>query len=107
DDYAKRTTSPDGSPTTDCTYVAVSLRVWQKRKDWATNRVKEGRWKNVRVLGLDEIDAWLEDAPVTHAWISELLGLHPFGMQTLDAWWKNWSTQTDPVMPTALMLSGR
>lgn len=107
EDYEKRMSSPDGSPTTDCTYVAVSLRIWQKRKEWAATRFKEGRWKAVRALGLDELDAWIEDAPVTHAWISEQLGLEPYGLHTVDRWWTNWSTQTNPTMPSALMLAGR
>jgi cation transport regulator ChaC/SOS response regulatory protein OraA/RecX len=107
EDYEKRTKSPDDSPTTECTYAAVSLRTWQRRRDWATRRSNEGRWKVVRALGLDEIDAWLGDAPVTHAWISEQLGLEPYGMRTLDGWWTNWSTQTNPVLPTALLLAGR
>src|SRR6266508_3009254 len=35
EDYAKRTSTSDGSPTTDAVYVAVSLRPWLKRGDWA------------------------------------------------------------------------
>ena len=106
-DYERRTSSPDGSPMQDCTYVAVSLRQWTKRAEWAARRSAEGRWKVVRALALDEIEAWLEAAPITHAWISELRGLAPHGLRTIDGWWTNWSTQTHPVLPAALMLAGR
>ncbi len=106
-DYAKRTASPDGLLTADCTYVAVSLRIWKKRKEWAAESAKDGRWKDVRALALDEIEAWLEDAPVAHAWISEQLNLAPYGLRTIEGWWANWSTQTHPVLPAALMLAGR
>lgn len=106
-DYAKRTTSPDGKLTSDCTYVAASLRVWKGRKEWTADRTKDGRWKAVRALGLDEIDTWIEDAPVTQAWFSEQNGLAPHGLKTIEGWWINWSTQTRVVLPAALMLAGR
>jgi hypothetical protein len=50
-DYEKRNATPDGSPTSGCTYVAVALRPWRDRQAWATARRVEGTWKDVRVLG--------------------------------------------------------
>jgi hypothetical protein len=106
-DYEQRTAAPDGSPTAQSTYVAVSLRLWSKRAEWAARRRAERRWKDVRAIGLDEIEGWLEAAPITQAWISEQRGLEPYGLRTVDAWWSNWSTQTNPILPPALMLAGR
>jgi hypothetical protein len=31
DDYAKRTDTPDSTPTTEATYIAVSTRTWRDR----------------------------------------------------------------------------
>jgi len=62
DDYAKRTSTPDGSPTADAIYVAVSLRPWLKRGEWAQGKSGDGRWKAVRALGVDDVDTWLESA---------------------------------------------
>ena len=107
DDYAKRKTTPDGSPTADCTYVAAALRPWTKRAEWAKDRTKDKRWKEVRAMGLDDIETWLEDAPVTHAWLSEQLGLGPYGLRSADAWWHDWSTETNPELPSELVLAGR
>jgi hypothetical protein len=106
-DYDKRTESPDRSPTQDCTYVEVLLRRWSKRKDWAAQRSKEGRWKSVVALGLDDVEMWLEEAPISHAWISERLGLGPHGLRTAETWWANWSSATNPALPPQLLLAGR
>lgn len=106
-DYAKRVSTPDGSPTSDATYIAVSLRRWLKRQDWAVQKTSEGRWKAVRAYGVDDLETWLGSAPVTHAWISELLGLYPFGLTTFEAWWASWSSATDPEFPITAVLSGR
>jgi len=106
-DYKKRTTTPDGSPTADCTYVEAILRRWNKRTEWANDRTAEGRWKTVRATGVDGIESWLESAPVTHAWISEQLGYSPHGLRSAETWWEGWSAATTPAIPVDLVLCGR
>jgi hypothetical protein len=106
-DYAKRLTTPDGSPTSDCTYVAASLRRWAARADWARDRTAEKRWAEVRAYGVDDIETWLETAPVTWAWISERLGLHPTGVRSAESWWDSWSAKTAPVTTAPLVKAGR
>jgi hypothetical protein len=106
-DYEKRTVTPDGRPTSKATYIAVSLRRWRDRRKWATERQEDTRWREVRAYGIDDLETWLESAPVTHAWISERLGLKPHGLQTADAWWTSWSDATDPVLSGDVILAGR
>ena len=106
-DYDKRATTPDGSPAQNCTYVAAVLRPWTKRQAWATARTAEGKWKGVRALGVDDIEAWLESAPVTHAWISQVLGRNPYGLRPVDLWWNAWAAATTPPMTPALVLTRR
>jgi hypothetical protein len=106
-DFEKRLDTPDGTPTSDSTYVAVSLRPWTKREEWASARAAQGRWQSVRALGVDDIETWLEDAPVTHAWLSDRLGLNPHGLEPAESWWRRWSMATTPNLPTELVLAGR
>lgn len=107
DDYVKRTATPDGSPLTEVTYVQVILRPWTDRQRFATAKTDEGRWRQVRAYGVDDVLAWLEAAPVTHAWLSEELGLKPYGMRTVDAWWRNWAKATMPELSEQVVLAGR
>lgn len=106
-DFGKRQTTPDGSPVRDATYVAGSLRRWAKRGDFGRDHSAEGKWRAVKAYGLDDIESWLETAPVTWAWISERLGLSPYGMRSAEAWWDAWSSQTDPAVAAGLVLGGR
>ena len=106
-DHDKRVATPDGSPTEGCTYVAVSLRRWAKRLEWAREKTSKGRWKAVRAYGVDDIETWLDSAPVTHAWLSELLGFHPHGLLAAETWWASWSGATKPPLPAAAVLAGR
>jgi hypothetical protein len=106
-DIKKRDKTPDGSPTNTCTYVEAILRPWTKRHTWAQENTAEGKWKEVRALGVDDIDTWLESAPVTHAWISQLLGRNPYGLRPVDLWWNAWSAATTPTLEPSVILAGR
>ena len=105
-DYEKRTSTPDGSPTTSAGYVALSLRTWLKRDQWANARTDD-RWQRVLAYGLDNIDLWLEAAPVTQAWLSVERGFHPYGYGSAEQWWDAWASQTNPRLPDAVLLAGR
>jgi hypothetical protein len=107
DDYRKRTSTPDGSPTSDAEYVEAILAPWTGRRGWAAGKRGDRRWKNVRGYGVDGIEEWLESAPVTHSWISELLGLAPHGYRAAEAWWRGWARATSPVLPSGVVLAGR
>jgi hypothetical protein len=106
-DYAKRDSTPDGSPTQEATHVAALLRPWVDRASFAKEKEVDGKWKAVRAYGLDDIETWLESAPVTHAWLSERLGLHSHGLVAAEAWWARWSAacsrrfRSPPFSPVA------
>ncbi|MCU4297172.1 hypothetical protein D3I60_08770 [Brevibacterium permense] len=107
EDYSKRADTPDGTPTTDCTYVEAILRPWTGRATWARDKRSDKVWRDVRALGLDDIETWLEAAPTTWAWLSEELGLSPFGLRTGLTWWRDWATQTNPALTPEVVLAGR
>lgn len=106
-DYSKRLAAPGVAKPSEHEYVAGSLRAWNKRDDWAREKRDSGIWKDVRAYGLDDVDAWLEDAPATWAWFSEQNGLTPYGIRTVSTWWESWSSRTDPRLPPDIVLAGR
>jgi hypothetical protein len=106
-DFDKRRSTPDGSPTESCTFIEVILRRWARRAQWARDKAELKRWKNVAALGVDGVETWLEDAPVTHAWISDRLGLAPYGIEAAETWWESWSQETSPKLPPAVVMAGR
>jgi hypothetical protein len=107
EDYGKRTGTPDGSPASDAVYVEAILRPWTARDTWAAGKRGDQRWKDVRAYGVDDVEEWLESAPVTHAWISELLGSGPYGYRAAESWWRDWATATAPELPACVVLAGR
>lgn len=106
-DYAKRDDAPGGAATSDCTYVELILRPWTRRATWAKERRAQRKWRDVRAFGLDDLETWLESAPVTWAWLSEELGLSPYGMRSGSSWWDSWAFQVSPALTPAVVLAGR
>lgn len=107
EDYAKRLIAPEGSSTGDCSYFAVILRPWTSREKWEEEKNEDARWKEVKAYGVDDISTWLDTAPVTQAWLSERLGLEPYGIIPAENWWANWASATNPELPPAFILAGR
>jgi hypothetical protein len=107
EDYFKRAETPDGTATGDCTYVEAILRPWTARASWATGKRDGKVWRDVKALGLDDIETWLEAAPITWAWLSEELGLSPYGLRTGLTWWRDWAAQTNPALTPEVVLAGR
>jgi hypothetical protein len=111
-DYDDRTASPP--PTSrgpvipsETTFVFVTPRVWGAKKKWVESKRAENVWKDVRVLDAIDIEAWLQQAPATHVWLSRLMGLVPAGAEDIETSWTDWvegiTTRATPV----LLLGGR
>ncbi len=107
DDYADRTRDPLGWDMAKSSYVQVSLRPWPERRLWAADRSAEGQWCEVRALGLDDIVAWLTDAPETELWLANLLGLHPSELTRGRKWWNEWLGHTGGLYDESVVLAGR
>ena len=89
------------------TFVFVTPRRWNAKSAWMEERRVEGFWRDVRVLDADDLEAWLEQAPATHVWLSTQLGRRPVGADDLEAVWRDWSESTAPPLSPALMFAGR
>ena len=67
----------------------------------------EGKWRDVVAYGLDELEDWLAQAPVTRAWFADQLGLHPGGYRAARDWWRDWASLTNPALPPEFLIAGR
>lgn len=89
------------------TFVFVTPRRWNAKTKWLKSRRAESYWRDVRVLDADDLEAWLEQAPAAHVWLSTLLGRRPVGADDLEAVWQDWSESTAPRLSPDLMFAGR
>lgn len=107
-DYEKRTQKPPGGVRPSlATYVAVTARAFSKKKaEWASEKRAEGRWADVRVLDVDDLAMWLEQAPAVARWFANLRGRPGYEGQDVEAFLAAWRARTSPPLPHALVLAG-
>lgn len=106
-DYRTRTKNPNGVDRASTTFVFVTPRRWEKKKDWEQRRRDEKVWRDIRVLDADDIEQALEVSPAIQIWLSELLGMDPFGATSLEDWWERFSRGFRPTMTSPVVLAGR
>ncbi|MFG1953943.1 hypothetical protein [Micromonospora sp. NPDC048830] len=106
-DYRTRTDNPLGVDKATTTFVFVTPRRWDKKKDWEQRRRDEGQWRDVRVLDADDIEQALEVSPAVQVWLSELLGMEPFGATSIEDWWGRFSRGFEPTLTPHVVLAGR
>lgn len=106
-DYRTRTDRPNGVDPSCTTFVFVTPRRWVRKKDWEQRRRAENVWHDIRALDADDIEQALEVSPAVQVWLSELLGMDPFGATSIEDWWDRFSRGFNPALTSAVVLAGR
>ncbi|MCC5812494.1 MAG: hypothetical protein JJU06_19190 [Ectothiorhodospiraceae bacterium] len=107
-DYDKRTSEPGDITPSETTFLFVTPRRWPiGKKRWSKAKRAEGIWKDVRVLDADDLESMLEQAPAVALWLAERMGKITGSFQSLEEYWNDWSSETDPAVSTDLVLAGR
>lgn len=106
-DYRSRTDDPQGIDPAEHTFVFVTPRRWDDKKDWEKRRREEDIWRDIRVLDADDIELALDVSPAVQVWLSELLGLEALGAMSIEDWWGRYSRGFDPTLIPAVVLAGR
>jgi tetratricopeptide (TPR) repeat protein len=91
EDYQKRTRNPGVLKPKRTTFVFVTPRRWRDKQEWAQERRRKGKWRDVWVHDADDLETWLEQAPAVHVWLSIRLGKRPADVLDLETHWKDWN----------------
>lgn len=86
----------------DTTFVFVTTMRWAGKKDWAAERGREGKWKDVRAYDASDLEQWMEQSIPVQVWFSNETRRSSKGTLTLDAYWKTWSADCDPPLVHSL-----
>jgi hypothetical protein len=106
-DYMKRSKDPLGIDPKLSTFVFVTARRWGGKDDWVSTHKAEGVWLDVIAYDADDLEHWLEIAPVVHVWISILLGKHPDDAIDLVSFLDEFNGKTQFPIPNEFSLAGR
>ena len=113
-DYDKRTADPNGVVASDTTFVFVTARIIPDLGAVSGSGPRPGVRKvggptcGEKALDASDLVAWLDQAPAVGSWFARLIGKLPdAGVTSLDEWWENWASVTQPKIPPELVLGGR
>src|ERR1700722_3126664 len=106
-DYLKRKAEPLGINPAESTIVFVTLRRWGSKRQWVSRKNQEGTWAKVVVYDAADLEQWLELAPEVGIWLGARIGRRNLGVQSLDAFWNEFSVYTAPPISPSLLLAGR
>ena len=107
DDFAKRVKDSYGLDRSKTTFVFVTPRKWLKKAEWRQAKEALGVWKEVRVYDSASLEEWLEQSPAVDAWLAKLLNKKPQGVTSVDEYWTNLQSMTDPSLKPEVFLASR
>lgn len=91
-DYKKRTADPLGYDISKSTFIFITPRFWKFKDKWRLAKLKEGKWKDIRVYDSSSIEQWLDTTDAVSRWFSSYVIRYPFdGIQTPEEFWEEWS----------------
>ena len=106
-DYDKRVGNTLRPERAETAYVAVICAPWIKARSFQDEKSDSGDFRLVRTLNVDNLEAWLECAPLTTVWLREQMGRPVAGVGSLSAWWARWLESMTVPLDAPVVLAGR
>lgn len=91
----------------DCVFLFATPRNWPEHKGWASERVDESKFADVKAIDAHRLEGWLQSIPSVHYWISERLGYRPRDVQTIERWWSTFVGRMRVNLPPEFFAAGR
>ena len=106
-DFRKRTINSQGINKKKSMFIFVTLRKWQGKDGWCSEKKKLNIWKDVRVYDSENLEEWLETAKGVDIWLTRLLGHRWAASIDLEGYWENLSASTNPSLLPEVFLASR
>src|SRR5205823_6411434 len=105
-DFEKRFNETSAETRMETTYVCLTARHMQKKKERESELRKRGIWKDVRVFDADDMEQWMELAPGVAAWFASHLGVPREGVDDVASRWGAIANSTrKPMTPHVFLVS--
>jgi len=106
-DYENRVKERGGGDFSKVSYIAVTPRDYQKKKEWSEEKGALKQWKEVRVYDSDDLEQWLEMAPGVALWLARYVSTSPEGLADLSTHWENLQASLKKALPAVVLLVNR
>ena len=106
-DFQKRISALSAERAAQATFVFVTPRRWRGKAAWQTSARNQNVWADVLVWDAVDLEAWLETSSTTSLWMASQVGIAGPGITTVEAYWDHWHQQSNPILTSAALLTGR
>ena len=106
-DFQKRISALSAEQAAQATFVFVTSRRWRGKAAWQARKGNQKVWADVLVWDADDLEAWLETSSTTSLWMASQVGIAGPGITTVEAYWDHWHQQSNPILTSAALLTGR
>jgi hypothetical protein len=97
-----------GFDKSECTFIFLTPRFWKQKDKWKKEKLKEGKWKDIRVYDSSNIEQWLDTGAAVSRWFSSYVSKYPSdGIITIEEFWKEWTLCDKGALPPRVITSGR
>ena len=90
-DYAKSLRSARTTERKATTFVFVTARNWNKKREWAEQKAALSEWRDVRAYDASDLEQWLEQSAPTQVWLAERLGQAVEACRSIEQCWSEWA----------------
>ena len=98
DDYESRIKSVSNTERQQTTFIFVTPKSWNKKKEWEIEKKNLSEFKDVRVYDANDLEQWIEQSFQTQIWFAELLRIYDDNILSLDRCWHRWASCTKPEL---------
>jgi hypothetical protein len=106
-DYQKRCVDSAPFNSTETTFVFVTSRLWTKRDEWITEKKKDDKWLDIRVIDAYVLSNWLTQCPAVHRWFAKLIGKRCPELWDIEQAWQTFSAMIQQPLTTCFFLHER
>lgn len=96
--YDERTQQIDEVNRCESTLVIVTARKWTTKEEWLKAKRSENKWKAIWAFDAGDLEQWLEQCPAVALQFAEELGTSGPEIESLNQYWRIWSSQTSPAI---------
>jgi hypothetical protein len=107
-DFTKRTNDPERYNIAQATYIFVTPHVWENAGEWVKQKLKQGKWKDIRVYDANKLVEWFELAPIQSYWLAKEIGRMPSaGVEIIEDYWNIWRAGRGYQLIPKVITTGR
>ncbi len=104
-DIAKSVKAIDEAERKQTTFMFVTPRRWQGKKDWVKEQKAQGLWKDVRAYDFSNLEEWIEQSLPAQAWFANETNIPAQDVRSLDKCWSDWANVATPPLSPSLFSS--